>query len=108
MSTPRETQFAKFAALLWDELLGKDRYIDVSTGYSSALDPEDDDHKKYIEIIAKRVYDLACRILSDIGGATGDLLEAEIITPQEVLAGRPHLDLAAWPKESEEEDGRTA
>jgi|SRR5450631_3744484 len=100
MSTPRETQFAKFAALLWDELLGEDRYIDVSTGYSSALDPEDDDHKKYIEIIAKRSYDMTEHT---VGYTLEYLHECGLRTPGSMnLSIQPSIpDMTALPEVSE-------
>lgn len=54
----RDTQFRGFATAVWDELLGENRYIDISTGLTSELNPTDDLHRKYIDIIARRAYDL--------------------------------------------------
>jgi hypothetical protein len=51
----RDTQFAGFAKLLWDELINANGggYIDVNTDFDDGIDPTD-----YRGIIARRAYDI--------------------------------------------------
>ena len=58
--TERDEHFQGFARLLWEEMLSQTQgyYIDVSAGHIPLHHPEDEEHKRYIDLIAQRAYDL--------------------------------------------------
>jgi hypothetical protein len=80
MSAQRDTHFANFAKLLWEELFGLYGYIDVvsfGADYNSdteryEIDPEHEDHGPYIEIIARRAYDLMGHVVEHAPASVSD------------------------------------
>lgn len=87
----RDTHFAVFAKLLFDELLDvDDGHIDVST-YNQA---DDDMVEKYRRLIAQRAYDLAMHVMKYTDGG---------FYPSSYFAGSKAInnvpDLAELPKE---------
>lgn len=84
---PRDTQFAGFARLLYDELA---RNV-LATSYTSWSDFEAFKQEQS-QIIARRAYDLVNHVLSN---------EKLQWYPIEEISMRDIPDLKEWPKESE-------
>jgi len=88
-NTLRDTQFAGFAKLLWEELLelrGRG-YIDVA---NDMMDEEW--NAEYRQIIARRAYDLVGHALENI-----DPNDLDRLSPDERVLKMP--DLTEWPEE---------
>jgi hypothetical protein len=77
----RETWFRNFAELLFGEMLGDDLYIDVSSEWNSDYDPTDEHYQQYINLIAKRTFDLACQIIQNLNGGYTSVAEMPDIDP---------------------------
>lgn len=84
-SIPRDTQFAGFAKLLWEEM--QDHAFTNEFEDRRRVGPE---YVGYMQkLITQRAYDLACHILSEVSGFSN---------PEAVL-GSPTIDITEWAKE---------
>jgi len=56
----RNEHFQDSARRLWEEMLSQTQgnYIDVTAGHIPLHHPEDEEHKRYIDLIAQYAYDL--------------------------------------------------
>lgn len=61
----RDTHFAGFARRVWEEMLSQTVWqgIDVTAGHIPLHHPEDEEHQRYIQIIARAAYDLTCHAI---------------------------------------------
>lgn len=93
MSTRRDTQFQRFANLLWDELMERrGGWIDVS---DAGLDEEW--MAEYKLLIAQRAYDLALHVLKAVPH-----LQVVCANKQEAEEVMPFLpDMSQWPQEEQ-------
>lgn len=100
MSTERDTHFANFARLLWEEMLSQSElwYIDVSAGHIPLHHPEDEEHQRYIQVIARRAYDFGV-YLANHWRTSNDitLLSADAITLEVCMQDAP--DMTSFPPE---------
>ncbi len=90
MSTEeRDTHFAGFAKLLWDELVRANShgYIDVNID-DDPIDPTD-----YLTLIARRAYDLAIYLYEFVPQLKA--MYPDVLTVQDVIKYIP--DLTSWP-----------
>ena len=81
----RDTHFAGFAKLLWDELLHVHEF-----GYIEVSDDEEEENVQYQEIIARRAYDLARHFVWHAMGGTENAITI-------IVADVP--DMTEWPVE---------
>ena len=83
----RDTQFAGFAKLLWDDLINANGlgYIDVSTDFDDGIGPTN-----YQLIIAQRAHDLSMHILKQTMGFSSISLSSD-------------TDMTEWPEQEVEE-----
>lgn len=94
--TERDTHFAGFAKLLWDELLKANETADMA-GYIDANESTDPtDPTNYLQIIAQRAYDLAYHFIES-GYARRGTFRGEVHQSVKMLP-----DLTEWPKANEE------
>ena len=81
----RDRQFAMFGALLWEEIAKALDFID----FGSDLPQRENFDAQMERLIARRAYDLACHILSEVSGFSN---------PEVVLDGCD-VDMTKWPEE---------
>jgi len=93
--TERDTHFQGFARLLWEEMLSQTQgyYIDVTAGHIPLHHPEDEEHKRYIDLIAQRAYDLVEHALLEVPPS----LMLYQTQPEMALAIKNIPDLTEWP-----------
>jgi hypothetical protein len=98
----RDMHFQGFARLLWEEMLSQTQWqgIDVTAGHIPLHHPEDEEHKTYIDLIARRTYDLVRHTLD----TSGVYLHLEPLAP-EYIADTDEImkhisDLTQWPPET--------
>ena len=95
----RDTQFAGFAKLLWDELVEQRGYVDVDAYWDDGIDPIN-----YRQIIARRAYDLvkhtmielSCQGALDFRDPDFDKYEYRAGEMVEIIP-----DMTEWPREEE-------
>lgn len=97
----RDTHFQGFARLLWEEMLSQTQgyWIDVTAGHIPLHHPEDEEHKRYIDLIAQRAYDLVWYAL--------DLTQDEVYYDPDWLITESVPDLNEWPTPPSISDKRT-
>ncbi len=88
----RDTHFAGFARRLWEEMLSQTAWqgIDVTAGHIPLHHPEDEEHQIYIQIIARRAYDLVYHDHEHISH-----IDMDRLTTEEQITKIP--DFAEWP-----------
>src|SRR5579872_5636903 len=93
---PRDTHFANFAKLLWEEMLSQTQWlgIDVTAGHIPLHHPEDEEHQQYIQIIARRAYDLVCHALSHETPSSFEMFE----TPEPIIS-EDIPDMTSFPEQ---------
>jgi hypothetical protein len=84
----RDTHFQQFALRLWNEMLGERGYIDVNEDYvwDDASKLANDEHRKYIDLLAQHAYDLVKHTLLHI-----DAIDLVRLSPEEQVECIPDM-----------------